>query len=126
MRSSSFVLALTSSIAALVLAYTFTGNLNLHRAFLSSAATRRYSTYLTKNTTDSIVHQAVASMSTAGNSRRPARPPVLAVETPEGDGAVVRRSIGGREVRNFSPFLSEWLPQSLPLLGTVLTPLATM
>lgn len=30
---------------------------------------------------------------------------VLAVETPEGDGAVVRRSIGTSALRNISPFL---------------------
>jgi len=30
---------------------------------------------------------------------------ILAVETPEGAGAVVRRSIGTAQMRNFSPFL---------------------
>lgn len=44
-------------------------------------------------------------MSSARQVSRTVLKSVLAVETPEGDGAVVRRSIGTSQLRNFTPFL---------------------
>ncbi|BGP18059.1 hypothetical protein JCM10213_008405 [Rhodosporidiobolus nylandii] len=42
---------------------------------------------------------------TAARVSRSVSKAILAVETPEGAGAVVRRSIGTQQLRNFSPFL---------------------
>lgn len=47
---------------------------------------------------------APASLSTVQRSRKVIQK-VYAVETPEGVGAVVRRSIGSSALRNLSPFL---------------------
>lgn len=50
-----------------------------------------------------------STMSSQRVSRKLAKPPVLAVEQQEGVGAVVRRSIGGPNLRNWTPFLSEYI-----------------
>ena len=112
---SSLIFALITSLTAILLAFYLSAqhlsiDKVIHRAFTSFT---RNSSNLARNTTDSIVHQAIHSptMSAVGTSRRPARAPVLAKETAEGVGATVRRSIGGAEVRNFSPFLSRSSPQ---------------
>lgn len=53
---------------------------------------------------NNITAQVISPMALSSVSRSVARK-VLAVETPEGAGALVRRSIGSMSLRNLTPFL---------------------
>jgi hypothetical protein len=67
-------------------------------AYIFSAFSGLYTSNLT-STLDFTNHMALSSV-----SRNVVRK-VLAVETPEGAGALVRRSIGSMSLRNLTPFL---------------------
>ncbi|KAG8719212.1 hypothetical protein FRC08_003366 [Ceratobasidium sp. 394] len=104
MLSASRSLAFVSSILVVFLAYAYIISPELvHQAVYSSIA------YLNPNTSPT-VHQLQESspksetMATQSISRSVIKK-VYAAETPEGAGAIVRRSIGSMSLRNLSPFL---------------------
>lgn len=71
---------------------------------IKQATTSLLQQYMLRNMATAHVASSKAASSAALVSRSVAKK-VLAVETPEGAGAVVRRSIGTPKLRNFSPFL---------------------
>lgn len=103
---SSRSLAFVSSVLAVFLAYAYIiSPEHVQQAFFSSVAyLNSTGSNLLSYTRQTSTAPVTAPMATQSTSRSITKK-VYAAETPEGSGAVVRRSIGSMSLRNLSPFL---------------------